>query len=112
MKKYRKLNNPDYHGAIVDFDKAVEINPGDANIYYNRGNVKIFFGNFESKRGNLEQAQRLYKEAITDFDKTIQINPQKAYYHARGIAKEALGQREAAKVDFEKAKELDPNIGQ
>ena len=103
----------DYHGAIVDFDKAVEINPGDANVYYNRGNVKTFFGNSESKRGNLVKAQRLYKEAITDFDKAIQIYPEKAYYyHARGIAKEALGQKEAAQVDFDKAKELDPNIGQ
>ena len=74
--------------------------------------MKTFFGNFESKRGNLEKAQRLYKDAIIDFDKAIQINPEKAYYyHARGIAKEALGQKEAAQVDFDKAKELDSNIG-
>ncbi|MXV72757.1 tetratricopeptide repeat protein, partial [Candidatus Poribacteria bacterium] len=34
------------------------------------------------------------------------------YYYDRGQAKEALGQKEAAKVDFQKAKELDPDVGQ
>ena len=31
----------DYRGAIVDFNKAIEINPKDAVAYYNRGIVKI-----------------------------------------------------------------------
>ena len=34
------------------------------------------------------------------------------YYYDRGRAKKALGQKETAQVDFEKAKELDPNVGQ
>ena len=33
------------------------------------------------------------------------------YYYDRGRAKEALGQKEAAKADFDKAKELDPDVG-
>ena len=52
-----------------------------------------------------------FAEAIIDFDKAIQINPQNAkHYHNRGRAKEALGQKEAANADFQKAKELDPNV--
>ncbi|MXZ02086.1 tetratricopeptide repeat protein [Candidatus Poribacteria bacterium] len=40
------------------------------------------------------------------------MNPKNAkYYYDRGLAKEALGQKEAAKADFQKAKELDPNVG-
>ena len=33
------------------------------------------------------------------------------YFYERGLAKEALGQKDAAKADFEKAKELDPDVG-
>ena len=33
------------------------------------------------------------------------------YYYDRGRAKKALGQNEAAKSDFEKAKALDPDVG-
>ncbi len=32
-------------------------------------------------------------------------------YYECGLTKEALGQKEAAKADFEKAKKLDPNAG-
>ena len=31
-------------------------------------------------------------------------------YFDRGHAKEALGQQDAAKADFDKAKELDPDV--
>lgn len=107
-----KYQLEDYDGAIDDFNKAIEINPGDANTYNSRGHVRIVFGNSESKQGNLEKAQRLYKKAITDFDKAIQIDPENAYYYyERGRAKEALGQKEAAQVDFDKAKKLDPDVG-
>ena len=33
------------------------------------------------------------------------------YLYERGLVKEALGQKEEAKADFEKAKELDPDVG-
>ena len=50
--------------------------------------------------------------AIAAYDKAIEHNPKYAIaYHNRGKAKEALGQHEAAKIDFEKAKEIDPEVG-
>ena len=51
--------------------------------------------------------------AIEDFDAAIRINPEYTeIYYDRGRAKETLGQEGAAKADFEKAKELDSNVGQ
>ncbi len=49
--------------------------------------------------------------AIEDFDITLEYNPKhfKAYLD-RGIAKEAIGQEDAAKVDFDKAKEIDTEV--
>lgn len=53
------------------------------------------------------------KGAISGFDELVRMSPESVEaYHKRGQAKEALGQHEAAKVDFEKARALDPNVGQ
>ena len=32
-----KANNKDYYGAVEDFSKAIELNPGFAKAYYHRG---------------------------------------------------------------------------
>ena len=49
--------------------------------------------------------------AIEDFDITIKFDPNYAIaYFDRGHAKEALGQQDAAKADFQMAKELDPDV--
>ncbi len=62
--------------------------------------------------GNIEISQELYEEALIDIDKSIQLDSENAYaYRHRGRVKEALGQKASAKSDFEKAKELDPNVG-
>ena len=49
---------------LTDFNKAIEINPRDAEAYFNRGTA---YGN---------KAQ--YDKAISDFSKTIDINPRDA----------------------------------
>lgn len=61
-----------YDQAIVDFNKAIELNPRDAAAYYNRG---ISY----EKRGQ-------HDRAILDFTKAIEINPRyaKAYIN-RGL---------------------------
>lgn len=38
----------DYRGAIVDYDKAIELDPNYAEVYYNRGGSKLFLGSRES----------------------------------------------------------------
>ena len=35
-----KYQSGDYYGAISDYNKAIEINPRDADAYYNRGIAK------------------------------------------------------------------------
>ena len=63
------------------FDKAIELDPKDANAYYNRGLAK----------SELKQ----YKEAIADYDKAIELNPKDAAaYYNRGVGKK----EEAAKI--------------
>ncbi|MCG9133499.1 tetratricopeptide repeat protein [Candidatus Poribacteria bacterium] len=54
----------------------------------------------------------MYQDAINDYTRTLEKSPWNVNaYRNRGFAKAKLGRREAAEVDFQKAKELDPNVG-
>ena len=69
----RKFAVKDYAGALVDFDKAIELNSAYFRAYYERGKVQSHLGDLESARGDVEKAQRLYHQGITNFDKYLQL---------------------------------------
>ena len=54
-----KLNSQDYQGAISDYTKAIEINPGFAEAYCNRGSAK--------------SELKDYSGAISDYNKAIEL---------------------------------------
>ena len=56
-----RSNLGDYESAIVDFDAAIRLNSDYAEVYNNRGNVRVCQGDYES--------------AIVDFDAAIRLNP-------------------------------------
>ena len=91
-----------YQEAISDANEALRLKPKgkryQSACLHTRGAAKVGLGD--------------YNGAIEDFSECIRLNPKKAlYYHDRGKAKEARNQHEAAKADFAKATELDPDIG-
>ena len=80
----RKLG--DTQGAIADYNKAIAINPQNANSYNNRGIAK----------SNLKD----YQGAIADYNKAIEIDPQLAVaYNNRGLAKYSLNGYQGVCVD-------------
>ena len=92
-----KYNSGDYKGAIEDYNKAIRLEPYNAEAYFRRGNAN----------GILEN----YKEAINDFTRVIIINFKKNLdipYYNRGIAKIKLQDYEGAAADFSKAIENNP----
>ena len=98
-----------YTAAMIDLDKAIELDAEHANAYTNRGAVKFNLGDFEGKRGNAKEAQRLYEGAIADCDKAIEIDPENAdAYNFRGVAKLTFDDLEGAILDFGRAIEIDP----
>ena len=53
-----KLGNP--NDAILDFNKALEINPENSSAYTMRACAKIEIGDMKSADEDLEKANKLY----------------------------------------------------
>ena len=82
-----------YDQEILSYNRAIEINPGDAGVYNDRGVVYVEKG--------------LYDQAISDFNKALEINPRDAgAYNDRGIAYGQKRLYDQAISDFSKAIEM------
>ncbi len=85
----------EYDAAIFYLNKAIEINPKDANAYNSRG--AAYF-----KKGE-------YDRAISNYTKALEINPEYAMaYNNRGNAYNNKGEYERAISDYTKAIEINP----
>jgi tetratricopeptide (TPR) repeat protein len=91
-----KFNSGDQQGAIISYDKAIEINPNNSEAFRKRGYVKF----------NLVD----YTGAKFDYDKAINLDPRDevAYYY-RGLVKFRINDFSGALTDFNKIIELNPN---
>ena len=91
-----KIKSGDYTGAILDFDKAIELDRDASYAYFNRGNSKY--------------SLKDYYGAISDYNKALEIDPVYAKaYNNRGISKNNLKDYNGAISDYNKAIELDPS---
>ena len=126
ISKYRQGK---YEEALVDHDKAIDLNPQYAEAYNNRGNTKADLQRYEEvladydkaieldpqyanayfNRGKTKHKQGRYEEAIKDYDKALELNLQDtdAYFN-RGNMKASLQKYEEAIKDYDKVIELDP----
>ena len=84
------VNKGDYDRAIADFNKAIDLEPDYADVFYNRGVAYI----------KKDEVQRV----IEDFNKAIVLNPDFAEtYCTRGLVWLHKGQWANAKSDLEVA---------
>jgi tetratricopeptide (TPR) repeat protein len=121
----------DLDGAIVDFTRAIELNPKDDAPYYNRAQAKrlkkdaagaiadytraIELGSANpaayNNRGNARAENNDRDGAIADYTRAIELKPDyaRAYYN-RAVAKQVKGDATGAKADFKTAEKLDPEL--
>lgn len=119
----------DYEGAIVDFTKAIEINPRYEDAYYFRAISKGFLSDYSGAikdydkvieinpnnseaycfRGTDKANNKDYKGGISDLNKSILMNPKSAAsYSCRGEIKSQQKDYPGAILDYTKAIQLDP----
>ncbi|MFC1634369.1 tetratricopeptide repeat protein [Planctomycetota bacterium] len=85
----------EYDRAILEHNKAIENDPGEATAYFNRGNSYVNKGE--------------YDRAILDYTKAIEIDPRFAEpYYNRGKTYENKGEYDRAILDYTKAIEINP----
>lgn len=96
---YKKATDEYRKDSIATITRVIEIDPKNAEAYYNRGNVWYEKGN--------------YNKAIADYTKAIEIDPQYAKaYNKRGLAWQDKGDYDRAIADYTKAIEINPNYAE
>ena len=114
--------------ALQDFSSVIQIDPEDADAYYNRGLTNRKLERFDEALSDYNQAIKInpryakaynnrggvqgklgkFKIAITDFNQAIFLDEDNANaYFNRGLAYYSLGDYENAISDLERAIELD-----
>lgn len=84
----------DYDLAVVNYNKAIDLNPKEASIYLSRG--LVYYN------------RKFYELAIADYSKVIEIDPEELMaYHYRGDSYERLREFQKAADDYKKIIELD-----
>lgn len=90
----QEMNANNLDAAMTDLDKAIELKPGDAGSYVDKGII------FTSKEK--------YDDAVAQYSKAIELNANYALaFFNRGMVKEKLGKTDEALADFQKASDLD-----
>ena len=119
-----------YEEAILNYDKAIELDPENFKIYEWRAVAKIQLGQNEEaiddyskmielypgalttyeRRGKVLFSLKRYREAIADFSKMIELAPDFPFgYTRRGRARFELGQYQEAIADLDTAFQIDPD---
>jgi tetratricopeptide (TPR) repeat protein len=115
--------------AIKAFDKAVQLRPGDAGLWWQMGDALIEAGRSSEallcfrhtltldprngdaayKAGHILYALGQFEEALAFFNQSADLRPDHAWtMHMRGLLLKEMGRFEEALVDSQRAIELDP----
>jgi len=80
--------------AMQMYSKAIELNPNKASVYINRGIARSMLGQKE--------------ESLKDMSKAFELEPKTTHLLYRGIAKQAIGDLNGAKADFQEVLKREP----
>lgn len=114
--------------ALMDYNKAIELQPNYADAYSNRGVILSQMGRTEQAVRDFEHALALrahadayfnlanelvklgdYNSAIANYNESIVLTPHADSYSNRAFAKLRLGKNIEAVLDLDSAIDIDPN---
>ena len=114
--------------SVLDFDRAINLDPGKAVAYVARGSAYYRLNQLDKAitdynkaieinpdlavvyqdRGSIYQSQGRFDNAISDYSRALELNPENsAAYNFRGTAYFTQEQHQKAFLDFNRAIELD-----
>lgn len=117
----------DYDNAILSYDSAIKNDGGNFNYYLERAKIKELLGDIQGALNDYNGAVKIksnnaqlysqrafyyferknYLNASENWKKAIELNPKKGhYYYMLACMQTFLEQNEIAKVNFDKAKQL------
>jgi tetratricopeptide (TPR) repeat protein len=87
-----------YDLAIEDFSRIIELDPADATVYNIRGVMYLL--------------KSQYNQTVVDFTRALELDPKKAahYYFCLGFVSDKMGDSDAARTSFLKARDTDKDI--
>ncbi|MFG2886868.1 tetratricopeptide repeat protein [Streptomyces sp. NPDC048297] len=121
----------DHAAALVQFDRAMELDPESAPAYEGRANARAHQGDYTGAIADLDRADELapgqagilsvrgdyhritgdLEAAVRDLDRAIRLDPtRKNAWAARGATRHQLGLLDAALSDLDRALELHPDF--
>lgn len=88
-----RVEKSEFEQAVVNYNKAIELNPEFVYSYYNRAEIRSI--------------QKDYRAAVLDYNEVIRRDPEfaEAYYN-RGLARLYMGEKQKGLDDLRKAGEL------
>ncbi len=123
-------DNKEYPKALADFNKALEISPGEPGTLEMRGFVNFQLQNHQaciddytdalksnpdnvealSNRATAYTLTKKYEEALQDLNKVLKLRPDHASaYRTRGYLNFEIGRHQASIKDYEALLKLQPN---
>ncbi|MBK8368777.1 MAG: tetratricopeptide repeat protein [Bacteroidetes bacterium] len=127
-----KFKQNDFEGAVLDYDKAFELDPASTEAIYMRALSKGNLGNAEGaiddyttllkmvpndadaycNRGDERSKLKDYEGALMDYETAIKLDPKKSNYHINlGVLYMNTKKLGAADTAFTRAIEIDPTNG-
>lgn len=125
----RLCENEKYEEALPLFSRAIDLLPGQAPLFFNRGRAYYKLQRFQeaitdyteaigiepnnaelySARGLTYHQTEQQPECLADLDRAVRLEPENPYrYSSRAFLKARIGMVMSAMEDYQKAIELDP----
>lgn len=121
---YTKYKEKKFHNALREFNRAVKVDPENAEAYFWRGRVLMSINRYEEATPDFEMAVKLnpahvdaynnlgwlcaragnYHESISNLTKAIELKPDNGWaYYYRGRINKEIGEVRMAMKDAEEA---------
>ena len=125
-----RMGEGDHAGAVADFDRAIETDPGNAEAHSHRGSARLHMGDVEGAIADFDHAIEIdshnvgayvsraisrqnsgdIRGAIADWDRALELKPDDGgWYVNRGMVKEIIGDDHGAIADYTQAIEVEPD---